>query len=804
MKNMRTSFSWTLMAPVGIGLALALCVLTPARGASNHQGVVKDWSTHHVVFSDPGSRDEAMQNGTYGRWLRIVSDPRYQMQQRERSFVPSPTTAPPSGSESGIPADEHVQSIGNETGVYLAPAGDLDDLAQFPGGVLPRGLAKALIVPPVGPPASRLPGGNFFLNHMKKDWNETVGNNGTAGLGQYPATYSSGGTNCSDFAVYNTGLAGSSSQANLIAFNNLYNSCNGGGAPSTYWAYNTGTSATVATSVALSVDGTQLALVENVPYPVAASGTATANTGVVPTAGTTITVGATTYTWETTVNITVVNQMSTSGITLESEIAQTLYAALTGSRANCPSSNTTCIASTQPANSSVTAAYAGEAVTVTASCGVGTCGNTVIFTQSGATGMTLSPATGTLSGGSGTAGVGGATLVLIRMGSGGTLTAPVTPTAVSASTYGTGCTAPCMTSIQLSGSLISSTTGPTDTYSSPFYDAANHVIYVGDDSGGLHKFTSIFSGTPTETTTGGWPTAVNTNASLGGPIYDAGSTHVFVGDYLFSPASACEPSNGPSPCGYLYSINSSTGATIAKSAELDYSFGIVDAPVVDPVDGEVYAFAGADNSTSCSNGPCSAVYQLAAGFSGGAAGTKAQVGPGYEFMMAGSFDNAYYTTNTGHLYVIGNTGPANNALYQIPITAGIMGTTPVTGPALATNYTNGYYAAGLQVTEFFNNNSGNHDYIFLSVLAFGADTTAIPCPSQSLSMGCIMGFDVTSGSISSGTVATGVLAESGGTSGIVVDNEALGASNIYFSTLLNATCTGGTGGCAVQTTQAAP
>jgi hypothetical protein len=46
----------------------------------------------------------------------------------------------------------------------------------------------------------------------------------------------------------------------------------------------------------------------------------------------------------------------------------------------------------------------------------------------------------------------------------------------------------------------------------------------------------------------------------------------------------------------------------------------------------------------------------------------------------------------------------------------------------------------------------------------------------------------------------------GGTSGIVVDNDNTGAQNIYFSTLLNQTCTtsGGMGGCAIQTLQAAP
>jgi len=54
-------------------------------------------------------------------------------------------------------------------------------------------------------------------------------------------------------------------------------------------------------------------------------------------------------------------------------------------------------------------------------------------------------------------------------------------------------------------------------------------------------------------------------------------------------------------------------------------------------------------------------------------------------------------------------------------------------------------------------------------------------------------------------VPNGTLQESGGTSGIVVDNGSAGASNIYFSTLLNQACitSGGTGGCAVSATQAA-
>ena len=157
---------------------------------------------------------------------------------------------------------------------------------------------------------------------------------------------------------------------------------------------------------------------------------------------------------------------------------------------------------------------------------------------------------------------------------------------------------------------------------------------------------------------------------------------------------------------------------------------------------------------------------------------------------------------TGNLYVVGNTGPANNTLYQIPITSGVMGPA-VAGPAVATNYTSGYYSAGLQISEFYNTSAGNHDYLFLSVLGFGQNNGNIACPSQSVTIGCVMGFDVTSGVVNSGTVSTGALAEQGGTSGIVVDNGAAGASNIYFSTLLNQSCTtsSGTNGCAIQTGQ---
>jgi len=97
------------------------------------------------------------------------------------------------------------------------------------------------------------------------DWSIDMGVGATVGAGNYPAKFSfnAGTASCSDFVVYNTSLAGSTTQASVVAFNNLYVGSGGlcGTAPSTYWAFNTG--GTVVTSVVLSLDGSQVAFVQN-------------------------------------------------------------------------------------------------------------------------------------------------------------------------------------------------------------------------------------------------------------------------------------------------------------------------------------------------------------------------------------------------------------------------------------------------------------------------------------------------------------------------------------------------------------
>lgn len=400
---------------------------------------------------------------------------------------------------------------------------------------------------------------------------------------------------------------------------------------------------------------------------------------------------------------------------------------------------------------------------------------------------------------------GAASLVLLKWkANNGTAGAPITPTAQTAANY-RACAAPCSLTIAFNG-------GANDSGSSVFVDYSSDSIYVGDDAGKLHKFTGVFSGTPAETIGSGWPVAVSTSP-LAEPVFDSTSGKIFVGDFLANGRSNC--ASATSPCGFIYSVNASSAAVI-KSARLDFTFGINDAPLVDSNAQMIYTFAGADSHFSSSSNPCGAphfsscagVFQLPTSFTAGSSGTETTVGPGFEFLMSGMVDNTYFNSAnaaspSGHLYLVGNTGAGNNTLYQVSITNNVMSASATTGPAISSNFTNGFFAAGLQVTESF---TGTNDFIFVSVLTFGGPAG---CGAASLANGCVMGFNVTSGTINGSTATTGATAEAGGTSGIVIDNVAsvpAGASNIYYSPLSNQTCptSGGTGGCAIQISQATP
>ena len=49
------------------------------------RGLPDDWTHHYLVFSNPGTAQQAIENGKFEEWLKIVDDPRFTLQQIKRS-----------------------------------------------------------------------------------------------------------------------------------------------------------------------------------------------------------------------------------------------------------------------------------------------------------------------------------------------------------------------------------------------------------------------------------------------------------------------------------------------------------------------------------------------------------------------------------------------------------------------------------------------------------------------------------------------------------------------------------------------
>jgi hypothetical protein len=329
------------------------------------------------------------------------------------------------------------------------------------------------------------------------------------------------------------------------------------------------------------------------------------------------------------------------------------------------------------------------------------------------------------------------TLVLIRWAAGtGVVGSPLVPTPETPANY-VGCTAPCMTTVDLRDRLNVAT---DDTTSSVFYDYGNDIGWVGGAGGWLHKITGVFKGVPTEVHNAAFPVQVSTAAfpvhgstaapnTLSSPVYDGVSQKVFVGDFG----------------GFLYWVNSTTAA-ITQSSQLDFGTGIVEGPIVDSANGFVYVFASSDGTVGnllCNVGAnaCAAVYQLTTAFAVGDPGTEVTAGTSLASgftpnpMYIGAFDDAYYTSGnaTGNLYVCGNTGQSP-ALYQIPILAGVL---PLTGsgtPMLALTSAS-FSPACSPVADVMNPNlaGGATERLFVSVQDHGVATG---CGGT----GCILNF----------------------------------------------------------------
>jgi hypothetical protein len=386
-----------------------------------------------------------------------------------------------------------------------------------------------------------------------------------------------------------------------------------------------------------------------------------------------------------------------------------------------------------------------------------------------------------------------------KSGDGGTVGAPVLVT-TSVTTGANYVTCKTTATSCLLSLVFGNASGSTS--SEPFYDFDTDNLYVGDDSGNLHKFTGVFFGVPAEVTTGGWPIAVHSGHVLTRPVVDNTSGNIFVNDVDGTLSYVREVGSNVGACAGIGVVPPCLGST---SVTVSGNTGsITDPPVVDSTQGRVFAFTG--NNTSATLGGANVVQADTA--LSAASVTRLDVGIGRNVNLHdGAFDNAYFTNaGTGHLYVCANSGAnsgsssglvPNNEPTLKRISFNNNGTMAVVDAGtLTVGLTS---AACSPVTEILN---GTTDWMFFSVQASSSLAACIP-------LGCVMSVSVpTASPFTFPAAVAAALPERGGTSGIVIDNvSAAGqASSIYFSILANSTvlhsCGGTSGvGCAVKATQ---
>lgn len=337
--------------------------------------------------------------------------------------------------------------------------------------------------------------------------------------------------------------------------------------------------------------------------------------------------------------------------------------------------------------------------------------------------------------------------------------------------------------------LGSSTTG-TDTLSSPFVDYTSDKAYVGNDDGVLYRIKDVFCTSTNPDCSGATKPAPSLDASWGSggavtvcsgtltaPVLDFVTGNVFVG---------CSDGKlyGFSPSGVALATAS---VTVGNGSALG---GIVDPPIVDGVDGFVYAVSG-------SNGTNAVLVQASTTLSSHT--TMPVGGAGVFNIHEPAFSNAYYTspTATGALIYVAAYNNAGNEieLYGYcfngsSVLANCPGVSPAGPETAVLNTAPGSQLEYAPLTESYNSTTTT-DWLFVSVLE-----------NRDPNIGL---FNINSFPASATLAAS--IQEGSGASGMVIDNNSSSAqaASVYFGALsTTATCgAGGTGGCAVKLTQAA-
>ncbi|HTU35558.1 MAG TPA: hypothetical protein VMF66_17270 [Candidatus Acidoferrum sp.] len=608
----------------------------------------------------------------------------------------------------------------------------------------------------------------------KRDWSIYLGLNGVAPA-MYPAKYNFSITatpSCTnDFVVYPINAPGSATQPNIVALNNLYSGttaglCSGTSA-NVYWSYNVQGIAgggAVTTSPSLSYDesgtgsGTKVAFVE--------SGSGSAHFHVLA--------------WGTGAN-NGQNASDLQSVGLGEIFSASVDSAHRG--VGYAVGNTGTISGGSTANGAALAEYTVQSLETGPPAG--RVASVTITTRGlgySVGGPFATTRTAGRAGGAGT----GLEVDIASVGAPKTIN-----TFVSTTPAINGGTATATATDLVFGSS-------TDTLSAPFIDYVTDRAYVGNDAGQLYRIKDVFcmaaGGNPdcTSESSGPAPSIDPTWGSggyvqvcagkLSSPVLDGVTNNVFVG---------CSD-------GKLYSI-SQTGTVSSLQVGTGTTYGgIVDPPLVDGLNGFVYAVSG---SGSASGGASGVLVQ--AKTTNLSSYVAVPIGTGNDCNIHEPAPNYDYltgiTTAGASLYVGGATGtiPSCTAgatasgtadIYLYGLTFGTNGIIKTTPTSTSEGGGPGYEWAPL--TEFYNAAEGD-DWLLVGTLQDQDNVESYTLNKNPNTTG-------------------GITQEGMGVTGMVIDNDssAAQASSFYFGALgENATCnnttvTTDTGGCAVKLTQA--
>ena len=351
---------------LGVAAFLAVWLITPAVAQQDPQsievggvritGLPDDWSHHHLIFSNPGTEQEALAKGTYERWLSVVNDPRYVIQQLKRR---APAQGPSAEDLTRIEELARAGKTGEGQNTPEPLSRDDDHLAGQPAG----GLAEQ----PAGGSRDELLEWRHGPDHQHrgvyKDWSQGMGTGAAASLVGTIATLTS-----SNISSSSTLTVGS------VTFD--------ASPPTAASATGTFTNGTAATGSVKITNGLNSLTITNTT---ASTASIAFPSGSRPTSGSTVTIGsganAVTYTFESSLTSCSPNELyrGSSSSSNTTAIAN-LVAVLNGT--GTAGSTTYCAGTTTP-NYVAAGAIATNAVNVTNTiAGSGQNGTTAFTTSS--------------------------------------------------------------------------------------------------------------------------------------------------------------------------------------------------------------------------------------------------------------------------------------------------------------------------------------------------------------------------------------------------------------------------------------